>query len=58
LGRCGVAVDPVHETLQQDLEADGASLLAVASDGQLLGLLAVEDQHLPTIDACSSAREA
>jgi Cu2+-exporting ATPase len=52
LGRCGVAVDPVHETLQQDLEADGASLLAVASDGQLLGLLAVEDQ--PRADAAAT----
>lgn len=52
LGRCGVAVDPGLETLQQDLEADGASLLAVASDGQLLGLLAVEDQ--PRADAAAT----
>ncbi len=52
LGRCGVAVGPGLETLQQDLEADGASLLAVASDGQLLGLLAVEDQ--PRADAAAT----
>ncbi len=52
LGRTGVAVDPGLEALQQDLEADGASLLAVASDGQLLGLLAVEDQ--PRADAAAT----
>jgi Cu2+-exporting ATPase len=52
LARCGVAVDPGLEALQQNLEADGASLLAVASDGRLLGLLAVEDQ--PRADAAAT----
>ncbi len=52
LGHTGVAVEPGLEALQQDLEADGASLLAVASDGQLLGLLAVEDQ--PRADAAAT----
>ncbi len=52
LGRTGVAVDPGLGALQQDLEADGASLLAVASDGRLLGLVAVEDQ--PRADAATT----
>ncbi|WP_254966257.1 MULTISPECIES: cation-translocating P-type ATPase [unclassified Cyanobium] len=52
LAHTGVAVDPGLEALQQDLEADGASLLAVASDGRLLGLLAVEDQ--PRADAAAT----
>ncbi|MCT0206347.1 heavy metal translocating P-type ATPase [Synechococcus sp. CS-1332] len=52
LGRTGVAVDPGLEALQRDLEADGASLLAVAGDGRLLGLLAVEDQ--PRADAAAT----
>nr|WP_286194718.1 heavy metal translocating P-type ATPase [Synechococcus sp. CCY 0621] len=52
LARCGVAVDPGLEALQQDLEADGASLLAVACDARLLGLLAVEDQ--PRADAAAT----
>ncbi len=52
LARCGVAVDPGLEALQQDLEADGASLLAVACDARLLGLLAVADQ--PRADAAAT----
>ncbi|MEA5415361.1 heavy metal translocating P-type ATPase [Synechococcus sp. BA-132 BA5] len=52
LARSGVAVDADLEVLQRDLEADGASLLAVASEGRLLGLLAVEDQ--PRADAAAT----
>ena len=52
LGRSGVAVDADLEVLQRDLEADGATLLAVASEGRLLGLLAVEDQ--PRADAAAT----
>ncbi|MDM7952480.1 MAG: heavy metal translocating P-type ATPase [Cyanobium sp. CZS 25K] len=44
LAHNGVVVDPGSEALQQDLEAGGASLLAVAGEGRLLGLLAVEDR--------------
>jgi Cu2+-exporting ATPase len=40
----GVAVDPASEALQQELETAGATVLAVATEGRLHGLLAVEDQ--------------
>ncbi|WP_216904023.1 cation-translocating P-type ATPase [Synechococcus sp. CCY 9618] len=44
LHQCGLALDPAMETLQQELEAGGATVLAVAGEGRLLGLLAVEDR--------------
>jgi Cu2+-exporting ATPase len=48
----GVAASASSETLQRDLESGGASLLAVAVDGMLLGMLAVEDQ--PREDAVAT----
>ncbi len=52
LRQSGVAVDPAIETHQQELESGGATVLAVAWDGGLLGLLAVEDR--PRSDAAAT----
>jgi len=48
----GVMAEPAATALQQDLEAGGATLLAVAAEGRLLGLLAVEDR--PRADAAAT----
>jgi Cu2+-exporting ATPase len=52
LARQGVMAEPAATALQQDLEAGGATLLAVAAEGRLLGLLAVEDR--PRADAAAT----
>lgn len=52
LARQGVMAEPAGTALQQDLEAGGATLLAVAAEGRLLGLLAVEDR--PRADAAAT----
>ena len=43
----GVAVEAGSRARQESLEAGGASVLAVALDGTLLGLIAVEDSPRP-----------
>jgi Cu2+-exporting ATPase len=48
----GVVVEPAAMGLQHDLEAGGATLLAVAAEGRLLGVLAVEDR--PRADAAAT----
>jgi Cu2+-exporting ATPase len=52
LARQGVSVEPAASALQQELEDGGATLLAVAAEGRLLGLLAVEDR--PRADAAAT----
>lgn len=52
LARQGVMVEPSATDLQHDLEAGGATLLAVAAEGRLLGVLAVEDR--PRADAAAT----
>jgi Cu2+-exporting ATPase len=52
LHRSGVAVEPAVEPLQLELEAGGATVLAVAAAGVLLGLVAVEDR--PRGDAAAT----
>lgn len=52
LARQGVTAEPAATALQQDLEAGGATLLAVAAEERLLGLLAVEDR--PRADAAAT----
>ncbi len=44
LRRGGVAPDAACDALEQELATGGASVLAVAVEGRLLGLLAVEDE--------------
>ncbi|MCS5692370.1 cation-translocating P-type ATPase [Cyanobium sp. FGCU-6] len=52
LAACGVPVAPETRERQAQLEAEGASLLAVAAGSRLLGLVAVEDR--PRADAAST----
>jgi Cu2+-exporting ATPase len=52
LTRLGVRAEPAATALQQELEADGATLLAVAAETRLLGLLAVADR--PRADAAAT----
>jgi Cu2+-exporting ATPase len=52
LARQGVTIEPAATALHQHLEAGGATLLAVAGEGRLLGLLAVEDR--PRADAAAT----
>ena len=47
LAEQGVVVDPGSQARHDDLEQAGASLLALALDGILLGLIAVEDSPRP-----------
>jgi Cu2+-exporting ATPase len=54
LARCGVAVDAAAMARQQALESDGASLVAVAEGGQLLGWVVVRDQPRPDAAATMS----
>ena len=51
----GVGVDPAMHDRQRQLEASGASVLAVALGTRLLGLIAVQD--LPRPDAAATLRD-
>jgi Cu2+-exporting ATPase len=51
----GVVVEAESRARQQSLEGGGASLLAVALDGDLLGLIAVEDSPRPDAAATLAA---
>jgi Cu2+-exporting ATPase len=51
----GVVVEGVSRARQESLEGGGASVLAVALDGTLLGLIAVEDRPRPDAAATLAA---
>jgi Cu2+-exporting ATPase len=55
LAACGLPMDPALELRGADLEAQGATVLAVAQGDRLLGLVAVEDQPRPDAAATLEA---
>ena len=55
LAACGLPLDPALEHRRADLEAQGATVLAVAQGDRLLGLVAVEDQPRPDAAATLEA---
>jgi Cu2+-exporting ATPase len=55
LERVGVVIQAGSRARQESLEAGGASVLAVAFDGALLGLIAVEDSPRPDAAATLAA---
>ena len=55
LASVGVVVDGGSRARQESLEGGGASVLAVALDGSLLGLIAVEDSPRPDAAATLAA---